>query len=534
MFARVPPRRNASRRLSVKDLVMPFPNASTTDTPLVLALDIGTSSTRAILYNGRGEELTGLKSQTTYSMNTTSDGGVEVEADRLIERVASNVDELLQKAGECANRIRWVAVSAFWHSLVGVGESGKAVTPVFSWNDTRSNPAAEVLRARLDEDEVHARTGCVLHASYLPAKILWLANTQPAVFRSARRWMSFGEYLSLCLFGETGCSVSMASATGLFNQNEIVWDSFVLGALPIDQHQLSPILDDHVAFSGLRSEFADRWPALRDAKWFPALGDGACSNIGMGCVSPQQIALMVGTSGAMRVLVRSDRLDVPQGLWCYRADRKRFLIGGALSNGGNLYAWMTRTLCLPGAEPLEAELASMGADDHGLTVLPFLSGERSTGWVADARATFTELSLATKPVEILRAALEAVAYRFAAIHERLIEAVPSARQVVASGAGLLQSKVWTQIIADVLGVPVSASAVDEASCRGAALFVLDQAGAIESIDTLAPASGEVFQVNSESHAKYLIARQRHEQLYQQLVGSGQRRCAREEAFALAH
>lgn len=498
---------------------MSLPRTPFADEPLILVLDIGTSSVRAGIYDAAGDEMRGLRSQTIYSMMTTADGGVEMDADRLVGIVASNIDEVVCAAQARAERIRWAGISAFWHGVVGAGESGKAVTPIFSWNDTRSSGAASALRSRLDEEEVRERTGCRLHASYLPAKILWFAESQPSRFRTVRRWLSFGEYLFLRLFGLTGCSVSMASATGLFHQEKMTWDPLVLEALPVDQQHFSPILDDSESFTELRPEFTGRWPALSKAKWFPAWGDGACNNAGTGCLSADRIALMAGTSGAMRVVTPAGRLSVPPALWRYRVDRKRRLVGGALSNGGDLYSWMTKNLRLPDADSLEAELAAMGADEHGLTVLPFLSGERSTGWSADARGWIAGLSLSTRPAEILRAGLEAVAYRFAAVRESLGEAVPGAQQIIASGSAFHRSKAWTQILADVLGMTVAVSADTEASSRGAALLALEHAGEIESIDHLPPRTAQHFQPDADRHARYLVGRQRHERLYEEMTAS---------------
>ena len=130
---------------------------------------------------------------------------------------------------------------------------------------------------------------------------------------------------------------------------------------------------------------------------------------------------MVGTSGAMRAVSEgvseSGQMTIPEGLWCYRVDRRRFVLGGALSNGGGVFAWMERNLALPSAEQTEKELAGMAPGAHGLTVLPLFAGERSTKWRADARAAITGMSIHTSPVEILRASLESVALRFRNIYD---------------------------------------------------------------------------------------------------------------------
>jgi gluconokinase len=315
----------------------------------------------------------------------------------------------------------------------------------------------------------------------------------------------------------------MASGTGLFDQHAADWDGPVLAALDLTPAHLAPVVDLDTPFRGLRAEFAGRWPTLRRLPWLPALGDGACSNVGAGCTGPGRAALMVGTSGAMRVCLPVDPA-IPPGLWCYRVDRRRRLLGGSLSNGGSLYAWLRETLrCDDDPAALEAALRAMPSDAHGLTVLPFLAGERSTGWVASARGAVVGLSLATRPIDVLRAGLETVAYRFALVHARLREACPDVTEIVATGGALLASPVWIQIMADVLGLPVTPSTETEASSRGAALLALEALGALPSLEAAPAGVGVPVSPDPARHARYQDGLARHRQLYDALVPLAGRR-----------
>lgn len=484
--------------------------------PLILALDAGTSSVRSIVYDALGRAVQGADIQTPYHMDLTPDGGVEIDADRLLGIVCESVDGLVQRAGGVLDRINGVACGTFWHSLVGVSADDEALTPVFSWNDTRSRDDAAALIERLDIDSVHLRTGARPHASYWPAKLCWLRRTRPDVFRRVARWMSPGEYIHLKLFGRTLCSVSMASGTGIFNPNTCAWDDEMLAEPGIESGQLSPLAGDQEYLSGLTGEYATRWPGLAQVPWTPAVGDGACSNVGSGCVTKETVSLMAGTSGAMRVCWPADGVRIPRGLWCYRANRRYALLGGALSNAGDVYAWCVNNLRLD-SDGLEAELAAIAPDSHGLTILPFFSGERSTGWADHARAAIAGMTLSTRSVGILRAALEAVAYRFAAIYERLREEVPTITSVVASGGGILNSPVWTQMMADVLGVPVVASAVPEASSRGAALLALESLGFLTDLSEIPAPKGRTYDPDSSRHDAYRQGRKRQESLYDRLI-----------------
>ena len=225
---------------------------------------------------------------------------------------------------------------------------------------------------------------------------------------------------------------------------------------------------------------------------------------------------MVGTSGAMRVLWKAASVEVPSGPWCYRADRQRFVMGGALSDGGNLVGWLRETLRLPDPEETEKLLARMEPDSHGLTFLPILNGERGPTWADRANGTISGLALSNTPVEILRAAMEAVAYRFALIAEILQKASPGDKQVIATGGGLLGSPTWTRIMADALGRPVTLSGVEEASARGATLLALEALGG-PGIEQREVSLGETFEPDPERHDIYREALARQRRLYEAVL-----------------
>lgn len=490
---------------------MKFTNSETTN---VLAVDIGSSSVRAALYDQSGAHVEGTEVKLDYDLEYTQDGGATKNADEILDLVSRAIDGALSEAGDAA--ISCVAASTFWHSLLGLDATGRPTTQILTWADRRSAGEAADLRARLDESAVHSRTGCVLHSSYLPAKLLWLQQEYPEQFSHTERWVSVGEYLYERFVGPNRVAVgtSMASATGLFNQHRLAWDAEILEALPVEETQLSPISDDPV--QGLQPEWAERWPALADVPWFPPVGDGACSNVGSGCVTDDRLALMVGTSGAMRVLWKSEEVKIPDGLWCYRADAQRLVMGGALSNGGNLVEWLRNTLRLPEPEEAEEQLSRMEPDSHGLTFLPLLAGERGPAWADRANGTVAGISMSSTPVEILRAAMESVALRFAIIAEQLEFASPGEKEIVATGGGLLGSPTWTRIMADVLGRPIILSGVKEASSRGAALLALERLGALEIEGVEAPL-GDTVKPDLGRHRIYRKALERQKRLYDALL-----------------
>ncbi|MEO6656292.1 MAG: FGGY family carbohydrate kinase, partial [Pyrinomonadaceae bacterium] len=296
------------------------------DRSLILALDIGTSSVRASLYDAAAQPINGAFAKIERSLTITADGGAEIDADEGFGQVVAGIDALLKKTKKLKCEIEYVASCSFWHSLVGVDSTGKPTTKVFGWADTRSRKYTEVLRKKFDETETHNRTGARFHSSFWPAKLLWLRKDFPDAFAKTDRWFSFSDYVALKLFGDATTSVSMASGTGIFDIRKCVWDSELMKCLKVKPSSLPQIVDRDSDTFCLNRKYAKFWPRLLQSKWFPAIADGAADNIGAGCVTRSKAALMIGTSGAMRVAyVGEPPKKIPDGLWCYRIDRKRVI-----------------------------------------------------------------------------------------------------------------------------------------------------------------------------------------------------------------
>ena len=412
----------------------------------VLVLDIGSSSVRAQRFNDHAEP-DGKLRQETYDTTDAAE-------------VAGLVRKVL--GGEEPD-----GTSCFAHSLVAVDRNWKPLTPILGWRDTRSADAAEWLQRRVDPGSMHARTGAYLHPSYWASKLAWLAQVEPELFRDAAHFVSFSDFVR----GTPETSLSMASGTGLLDLTTNEWDAELLDVLGLDAELLPRIVDQ------------------------PVWVDAACSNLGAGCLGRDRAALMIGTSGALRVLYETERPQPRDGLFLYRYDERRVIEGGALSDGGNLHAWLQKTLAEPKGEP---------RDEHGVTFLPFLGGERSTGWDPDATGAIFGLTFDTTPAELRRAALEGVGFRFAAIADLL----PEVEEIVATGGALIKDPQWVQIMADTLARPVLLSGVEEASLRGAAVAVVSDPAEAPIRDTFHP--------REDRAEAYRSARDRQQRLYDAL------------------
>ena len=485
---------------------------------VVLALDIGTSSTRAAIYDARGDRLVETTAQVEYPLHAGTDGKAELDPRdiaRAAERVIAASLAAWRKLGR-REEIAGIGVSCFWHSLLGLDAQGKPLTPIYTWADSRCRREAEALRKNRAEEISHARTGCMTRTSFWPPKLRWLRRAEPRLFRAVSHWVSPAEYIQQQWCGAASASLSMASGTGLLNGHTLRWDAPQLRRAGIQLSQLSPLSDAPLKIAAAR---ARKFPELAGARWFAAIGDGAASNLGSGAVAPGIAAINVGTSAALRVVVRAGanekKLLAPFGLFAYRVDSARRLVGGAVSNAGNLRAWALRELKLP-ADLAEQEklLAARTTPAPGLTLLPFWIAERAPTWPEAVPSAVVGITQATGALDILQALQEATYHRLAQIADGVEKAAGRRLTFIVSG-GIQRSASALQRLANVLGRPVYASSEPEASLRGAACFALEGLG----LKPAAPKLGRLIRPQVASARAYADARVRQTELEALFRGS---------------
>jgi gluconokinase len=463
---------------------------------VVLAIDAGSTSAKAQFFDAAGRPLgPPVRSPVAIGADGTADplafvASVDVAVDEALRLRPGPVDA--------------VALSAAWHGLVGLGPDGRPTTPLTTWSTTGPAvvAAAAELRRRLEDGDpaaVRRRTGAPVHPSIPAARLLAEGVRDPAAFAATARWCSIGELLEArWLTGAPGPSSSMASATGLFDQESLAWDAEVLLAVGLRPETLAPVDDD--PRRGLTPAYRDRWPALADAVWWPALGDGACALIGTGAGAGSALAqgtdrgggrraaLTVGTSAAVRVLAGpAERAGRPAGLFAYLLDAGRVVLGAARSNAGNLVPWLASVLRLDG--DVVAEVAGRPPGGHRLRAVAALAGERSPDWPLTASGSLRGLRPDTTALDMAQAFLESAVCGLADAVDLLESAVlqgagpaPAAGglRLVGSGRALASSPAWRQLVADATGRPLIPSLVEEASARGAALVALEGLGWLDA------------------------------------------------------
>ncbi|MFT3872331.1 MAG: gluconokinase [Nocardioides sp.] len=440
--------------------------------PLVLALDVGSTACRGALYDAAGRPVD-KRVKMPHTFTSAPDGTSVIDPDQVASEIIGLLDQLAARVEP--GTVGGIAFDTFASSLVAVDDDGRALTPCFTYADGRCAAEVDGLREEVDELELQQRTGTRIHSSYWPARLRWLTRTEPGL--RARQYLSLGDYVYRRVLGETFTGTSTAAWTGLIDRRSCDWSPEMVRLSGIEVDQLPPIrhLDEPFEPTGESARrVAQRWPALAGAQWFAPVADGLSANVGLGASDATMIGASGATSGALRVLVDRLPADLPTGLWCYAVSRDRWLLGGALNDVGRATDWLDANLD-PARLADERVSAALLADPVPGTplVLPFLTGERSTGWASDARGILIGVTAATGAIELYRGMAEGIALSFARVAAELRAASPRAEGVAAGGRVAVARPELFQIVSDVIGVPIKIVDAKRSTLLGTAHLALD-------------------------------------------------------------
>jgi gluconokinase len=431
----------------------------TTSDGRVLALDLGTSSARALVLSADdAAPVPGALARHKISPTYATGGSATLDLHEYVEGLLGCVDELQQNGH--LDGIGAIVLSAQWHSIVALDNKGDALTPVITWADTRSVDLD--LGPSFDEHAFHARTGAWLHRLYWTRRIPWLLSaSSPAEFAG------LPDLVLERLTGERVTSVSIASGTGTLDLARGSYDEEALEIAGVKADQLPSIVP--TGWTGtLSAEYGRRWPGLVGVPVHPPTGDGAASNVGSGGYDETTAAVTVGTSAAVRVVHPIDNApELPWELWRYRVDDKRAVTGMAFSAAGNLHAWLTGVLQLESDEPSGVPIGS-----SRVIAIPFMAGTRPPATVPSGSGVYFGLSFDDDASNLLAASLQGASLEIDRGLRMLDSLFGRMLDVVLGGGGIDASAWWRRCLTATFARPTTVCAEAEVGARGAAAVAL--------------------------------------------------------------
>ncbi|HVJ47886.1 gluconokinase [Desulfitobacterium sp.] len=505
----------------------------------ILSVDVGTSSVKATIFNDQAELM--AEQSCGYPLVQPQPGWVEQDPHDVLQAFERAIQNVLAQTN---HKPQIIVLSTAMHALMGLDDHEQPLTRFLTWADQRAEELARKLRATPEGLEIYQRTGTPIHAMSPLLKLAWFRESQPELFTQAKLWVDLKAYLLHELVGEWVIDESLASATGLFNLKTRAWDEQALTWCGVNQTQLPRLVKTTDCVGIIPADLAQRLGTPENTKVIAGASDGALANLGVGAVVPGSLALSIGTSGAARQVVKQPQLDPEGRLFCYVVDDEHYIIGGPINNGGIVLRWL-EFLFGPGQregqelasdqaqshmfyETLNKEAAAIAPGSEGLFCLPYLTGERAPLWREDVSGSFWGLRLTHTRGHLMRAVLEGISYQLNSVVKLLEELAGPAREIRATG-GFTQSKVWTEILTDILGNPLGIPKYTQGTALGGAFLAWSALGQLESLEQcaeLVPVA-QIMEPNAARKERY----QKGYALFQDLVHLGETQFPKLNEFA---
>jgi gluconokinase len=476
---------------------------------VVLGIDIGTTATKVVALDGSCVSHAAARRQ--YPLEEPHPGEAVQDPATILAAVIDAVREVSTASRDAGFEVAAVAFSSAMHSLIALDAGGRPLTPSITWADERATDQAERLRITPQGRGLHRRTGTPVHSMSPLTKLLWFRERAPDVMTVARRWIGIKEYVVAQLCGEHLVDLSIASGTGLLTLATREWDAEALQLAGIDASQLSTVVPTTAVLRSLRPAAAEAMGLDRGTPLVIGAGDGPLANLGVGAVRPGIAACSIGTSGAIRCAVDRPAIDEQGRVFCYALTEDRWVVGGAVNNGGVVLRWLGETLMPQTVDDVEGTLLGWAAQAPpgcgGLLMLPYLFGERAPHWSGPARGAYVGLTHEHRREHLVRAAIEGVCLQLAVVLDGIRDAGIEVSEMRATG-GFARSPFWRQLLADVLDIEVRFPAGTEGSSVGAALLGMRALDRIDDLDRTAQLIGidEVLHPQPESAAVYRALR----------------------------
>ena len=426
---------------------------------------------------------------------------------------------------KCHKAIHGIGMGTFAMNIFGVDSENNPVSPLFTYaNATGITSSIDCSSDKTKTDDrvrdFLTATGTILnHQSYAVTQLRAFASHHPIEAAEVKRWTCLSSFfisrwtLPIDYRNKKGqthsslCAVSYSEASwmGLLNFTSLKWDPTAIALSLIDENCLPALCDfNEISDRKVSPDRLSLYPELENVKFYAGIGDGAAATIGSNCLGNKRVCVTIGTSAAVRVIINSNNVKEsflpPNGLFCYRIDRNRLILGGALTDGGSLFDWLENLVGSASYKSALREVDTMYENSsydsiRPVVVLPFWSGERSTGWHDNATGTITGLNHESTAACILLGIMEGLAYRISKIICLMrgsgLAAVDAC--LVSSGTALESNYALKQIIANMSGhavVSLRSEGRGEATSYGIATMMAECMGTEQDGDCEGKGEGE--------------------------------------------
>ncbi|MCW5654804.1 MAG: xylulokinase [Hydrogenophaga sp.] len=415
---------------------------------MTLGIDLGTSGVKALLLE---DDRQLAVASALLTVSRPHPGWSEQNPMDWWRATCECLDLLKAEHPRLLAAVRAIGLSGQMHGATLLGADHRVLRPCILWNDGRSEAQCAALEA--PGLGLRQRAGNPAMPGFTAPKLLWVREHEPEVFAQVAKVLLPKAWLRWQLCGECAEDMSDASGTLWLDVAARAWSAPLLAACGLDERHMPRLVEGTEPTGHVRADWVSRWGFERPPLVAGGAGDNAAGAVGVGAVAPGDAFVSLGTSGVLWATTAGFAPAPERAVhaFCHALPQTWHQMGVMLSAAASLSWWSTVTTC---SEPaLLDEVDASATGDGACWFAPYLSGERTPHNDAALRGGFVHLSAGTRRADMTRALLEGVAYAFRDMREALAAAGTTMAQADLIGGGA-RSGTWSQILADVLGVPL--------------------------------------------------------------------------------
>ena len=483
----------------------------------ILALEASTSSAKAMLYDTKEKWFETITHEYAKDYSRCDQ---PLQAEENFQQMLRTGRELMSKVdaergvpGSCAKEIGLISLVGVWHSVFLCGKDFVPVSPVYHWSHTGASGVCSGIRKNAAAVEKYYHTsGCMVNAIYPFFKIEMMR--QMGLNVDDCYIMSQGAYNTFRMTGERISTRCLASGDGLLDihSREYNWDG--LKEFSVQEWQLSELVDSGITWP-LCAEAASLLGVAEGTPVLPTNSDGGCNQVGAGAAQEGIMTFSVGTSAALRLTTKEALIPEKISTWCYLSPKG--YLSGAATNGACICSdWAKKKLFPSGTGYAEIESGIQDFETPPV-FLPFLTGERCPGWNDDRTGGFHYVKISHNASDLYLAVLEGILFNLYQSYQTLVQVNAVPKQIMLSG-GILKSKLWTQMCADIFGTQMTVANVDQGSLLGGIVLGMEAAGVLKDVSEYRPQILQVISPDEGRHAHYMELYGRYLKCYETSEG----------------
>jgi len=436
----------------------------------LLGLDIGTSGVKALLISVEGKIISSKTE--SYPLATPNSGWAEQSPYDWWEATVKVIKEIISNIPVDSCQIKGISLSGQMHSSVFLDEKMKVIRPAILWSDTRtSKQCKEIYTKAGGLDQLISYVSNPALEGFTAPKVLWLRENEPENYQKLKYILLPKDYIRYRLSNELFTEVSDAAGTLLFDVIKKRWSTGLLEKLEINQNLLPPVLNSFDLAGKITENIAEQTGLTPGTPVVAGGADNACGAVGSGIIEEGRVMVSIGSSGVVLAQTSNPQADQEGRIHLFNhACPDSWYMMGVMLSAGMSYEWLRRGLFNNrlSCSKLDQLAEEINPGSEGLIFLPYLYGERTPYNDANARGVYFGVSGKHDQRHFTRSVLEGVTFALKDSLELIKDKGVNIKEIRVIGGGA-KSKIWQQILADILGKEINLLNVEEGPAFGAAL-----------------------------------------------------------------